>query len=209
MFRLQPSLARNGNPADFFAPANWKQLDEGDRDLSGTPRYRSMCRGRAASSTAWSCSARTAIRICRIGMIWVASAARSLAVQRAVYPSSSAPQSIRRAEECGSFIRHTTPSVAAGLAALRVTAADLVPLWCTPFDDRDEPIITTTDGAANPIVWAVSVAAGDRLQAMRGDSGAPLWTSRERIPALLHCVTVLAAGGRLYIAGDGRITAFT
>jgi hypothetical protein len=47
------------------------------------------------------------------------------------------------------------------------------------------------------------------LHAFRGDTGQAIWTSPGSITGLRHFVTILAADNRLYIAGDGRVTAFT
>jgi hypothetical protein len=35
VFRLMPDLRHNGRPQDFFAPADWKALDDRDADLGG------------------------------------------------------------------------------------------------------------------------------------------------------------------------------
>ena len=79
--------------------------------------------------------------------------------------------------------------------------------WCAPLDGRGAPIVTTRDASAEPVVWVVGAEGDDRLHAFRGDTGAPLYTS-ERLPGLRHFATVLAADGRLYVAGDDRVYAF-
>ncbi len=53
----------------------------------------------------------------------------------------------------------------------------------------------------------VGAEGDERLHAFRGDTGAPLFTS-ERLKGLRHFATILAAGGRLFVAGDGRVYAF-
>ncbi len=35
--RLGPDLARTNNPRDYYAPSDWKQLDDEDLDMSGVP----------------------------------------------------------------------------------------------------------------------------------------------------------------------------
>ena len=35
MFRVGPDLTHTTDPRDFFAPSDWKQLDDDDLDLSG------------------------------------------------------------------------------------------------------------------------------------------------------------------------------
>jgi hypothetical protein len=50
------------------------------------------------------------------------------------------------------------------------------------------------------------------LHGFRGDTGQPVFTGGgpgDAMEGLRHFVTVLAADGRLFIAGDSRIYAFT
>ncbi len=214
VFRLPPSLGRSDNPKDYFVPANWKQLDDEDLDLSGSPAMPIDVPGPGGI-------ARRLVVFGKDGNAYLLNRDNlgGIGGQIAIRPAGGIPiitsPAVYSARGRAWIVYQARDAACpnggggAGLAALRVTASDLVPLWCTPFDGRGGPIITTTDGAANPIVWAASAGGGDRLQAVRGDDGAPLWTSRERIPGLRHFVTILAAGDRLYIAGDGRITAFT
>ena len=46
-----------------------------------------------------------------------------------------------------------------------------------------------------------------KLHGFRGDSGQEVFAS-DPLPGLRHFATILAAAGRLYVAGDGRIFAF-
>jgi hypothetical protein len=99
-----------------------------------------------------------------------------------------------------------------GIAALAVTPdARLSAAWCTPMNGAGAPIVTTTDGTANPIVWAVGAEGDDRLHAFRGDTGEEIHLSAGtagRMPGLRHFATILVAAGRMFIAGDNRIFAF-
>ena len=81
--------------------------------------------------------------------------------------------------------------------------------WCARLDGRGAPIVTTTDGSANPIVWAVGAEGDDRLHGFRGDTGDEIYAGAGNgMTGLRHFVTILAAAGRFYIAGDDRIFAF-
>ena len=67
------------------------------------------------------------------------------------------------------------------------------------------------DDRANPIVWIVGVEGDGLLHGYRGDTGEPLFTgggSGNAMTGLRHFQTLLAAGDRLYVGGDGRIYAF-
>jgi hypothetical protein len=106
-----------------------------------------------------------------------------------------------------------TGSYASGIGALAVTADPshrLYSAWCARLDGRGAPIVTTTNGSSDPIVWVVGAEGDDRLHGFRGDAGQELFTGAadDRMTGLRHFATILAAAGRFYIAGDGRIFAF-
>jgi outer membrane protein assembly factor BamB len=98
----------------------------------------------------------------------------------------------------------------AGLVALRISGGPQPAMhtaWCAGLDGWGSPIVTTSDAAADPIVWVVGAEGDNRLHAFRGDTGQTLFTG-DPLPGLRHFVTILAAAGRLYVAGDGRVFAF-
>jgi hypothetical protein len=72
---------------------------------------------------------------------------------------------------------------------------------------RGSPIVTTTDGSAQPIVWILGAEGDGRLHGYRGDTGAPLYESPP-LYGLRHFQTLIAVPGRLYVAADDRLYAF-
>jgi hypothetical protein len=101
-----------------------------------------------------------------------------------------------------------------GIGALAVTAETgnrLNSAWCARLYGRGAPIVTTTDGGSEPIVWAVGAEGDNRLHGFRGNTGQEIYTgggSGEGMTGLRHFATILVAAGRFYIAGDGRIFTF-
>jgi hypothetical protein len=101
--------------------------------------------------------------------------------------------------------------------------------WCGTFRGEGSPVVTTTDGHSNPIVWILGAeeterqrsyptawilgAKGDeRLHGYRGDTGEPLFTGGEAgdaMAGLRHFQTLIAIGDRLYVGADGRLYAFS
>jgi hypothetical protein len=83
--------------------------------------------------------------------------------------------------------------------------------WCATEHGRGSPIVTTTDGKANPIVWAVGAEGDNRLHGFRGDTGAVVFSGGgpgDAMGEVRRFQTLIAAGGRLYVAADGRVYAF-
>jgi hypothetical protein len=81
--------------------------------------------------------------------------------------------------------------------------------WCGSLDGAGTPIVTTTDGSANPIVWVVGAEGDNQLHAFRGDNGKPLLTAPPAMQGLRHFATIVATQRHLYVPADGRIYAFT
>jgi hypothetical protein len=96
------------------------------------------------------------------------------------------------------------------LVALRISGGpqpSLHTAWCANLNGQGAPIVTTSDDEADPIIWIVGAEGDEKLHGFRGDTGEALFTG-EPLPGLRHFVTILAAAGRLYVAGDGQVFAF-
>jgi hypothetical protein len=108
------------------------------------------------------------------------------------------------------------PSARGGgnLAVLHIRAGSppsLDTAWCGAFKGEGSPIVTTTDGRANPIVWIVGAEGDGLLRGYRGDTGEPLFNgggSGNAMTGLRRFQTLLASADRLYVGADGRIYAF-
>jgi hypothetical protein len=84
--------------------------------------------------------------------------------------------------------------------------------WCGAFKGEGSPILTTTDGHSDPIVWILGAEGDGRLHGYRGDTGEIVFSGGalgDAMTGLRHFQTLLAAGDRLYVGADGRIYAFS
>jgi hypothetical protein len=113
-----------------------------------------------------------------------------------------------------SYIREWLRSNTNELTVLKIRAGSpptMQTAWCGALKGTGSPIVTTTDGHSNPVVWIVGAEGDNRLHGFRGDTGEPLFTgggSAEVMTGLHHFQTLIAAEDRLYVAADGRIYAF-
>jgi hypothetical protein len=81
--------------------------------------------------------------------------------------------------------------------------------WCGALRGLGSPIVTTTDGRANPTVWIVGAEGDNRLHGFRGDTGEPLVAApTSAMTGLRHFQTLIATPDRLYVGADGGIYAF-
>jgi hypothetical protein len=87
----------------------------------------------------------------------------------------------------------------------------LVTGWCGSLLGEGSPIVTTTDGHSNRIVWIVGAEGDNRLHGYRGDTGETLFGGggpQDVMTGLRHFQSMLAARDRLFVGADGRLYAF-
>ena len=212
VFRLGPDLARTEDRDRFFAPADWRDLDDEDADLGGvgpvvldlpggSPTHLVLALGKDGN----------AYLLDRDHLGGIGQALATLAVANASILGSSAAYPAPGGGVLVAFQgRGTGCTGGNGLVAFKITAGPKPAMsraWCAGLDGRGSPVATTGDSGAEPVVWVAGAEGDDRLHAFRGDTGAALWAS-DRLPGLRHFVTPLVADGRVFVAGDGRVYAF-
>jgi outer membrane protein assembly factor BamB len=217
VIRLGLDLKFSRSPSDFFAPADWSALDNADLDLGAT--------NPALLDVVGATPARLALALGKDGKAYLLDRQKlggiggALAVKRvsdeqirtlpAVYPGRDGTFVVFRGSGVGCPRGQTGE-----LTALAVKAGApprLEVAWCAGLRGRGAPIVTTTDGRFDPIVWVVDAERGNRLYGYRGDTGEILFDGggeAEHMGLVRRFSTPIAAGERLYVAGDGRVYAF-
>ena len=216
VLRLAPDLHHSEHSADFFAPANWRALDARDADLGGTNPLpldlASADGGRQPVVLALGKDGRGYL-LDRRNLGGLGSSL--LAERLSPYPIRTAPAAYRAAdgvhvafEGAGAGCpQHRGPG---GVTMLRLRAGTppaMETAWCAALSGAGAPIVTTTDGHSDPIVWILGAEGDNRLHGFRGDTGEVLFTGPPLV-GLRHFETLIAADGRLYIGADGRLYAF-
>jgi hypothetical protein len=211
VIRLSLALASADSAADFFAPRDWRQLDEDDADLGGvapvifdvgTAHY-ALALGKDGN----------AYLLDRDRLGGFGGSLARVAVSDSVLRTAAAEFPVAggvsvafqgRASECGAGERAgdlTVISIRPGSPPRIATA------WCGAVSGRGAPMVTTTDGAHDPIVWMLGAEGDNRLHGYRGDSGRQLFVSAP-LAGLRHFQTLIAAPGHLYVAADNNVFAF-
>jgi hypothetical protein len=237
VFRLPPDLRRSESVEDFFAAANWRELDEHDADLGGTnPVLLDVPAqsGAQALILALGKDGRAYLldrnNLGGIGGALVVKIVSNHDIRTApaAYPANDGTFVAfqGRAVHCPGQLSDIWPKIwphvwkrlgasTNELTVLKIRAGSppaIETAWCGDLRGRGSPIVTTTDGRSNPIVWIVGAEGDNRLHGFRGDTGEPLFTgggSAELMAGLHRFQTLIAAENRLYVAADGRIYAFT
>ncbi|MGI8567873.1 MAG: hypothetical protein ACR2KT_01675 [Methylocella sp.] len=218
VLRLGPDLHRSDDKRDFFAPTDWQALDAGDADLGGTnplPLDISTESGTEELILALGKDGKAYLldrdNLGGIGgsLAVETVAARSIITAPAAYPVAY-----------GVFIAFQgpgsdcpTPGRDTGLTVLKIRSGSppmMTTAWCAPMRGACSPIVTTTDGHSNPIVWIVGAEGDNRLHGFRGDTGEPLFSGPSQAMAgLRHFQTLIATKERLYVGADGGLYAFS
>jgi hypothetical protein len=84
--------------------------------------------------------------------------------------------------------------------------------WCGYENGRGSPFVTSTDGTHNVIVWAVGAEGDQRLHGFDGNTGTVLYNgggSNELMTATRRFSTGIVARGRIFVAADNKVYAFT
>ena len=219
VFRLPPDLRRDDSPQSYFAPSDWRTLDDRDADLGGTnplPLDVPGAGGSAALLLALGKDARAyLLDRNRLGGIGGSLVSETVATRHIL----AAPAAYRTGDGVyvafqGQGAHCPESSRGKGLTVLQVRSGSppsLATAWCGALRGEGAPIVTTTDGRSNPIVWVLGAEGDDRLHGFRGDNGEPLFAGggpKEAMTGLRHFQTLLAADDRLYVGADGRLYAF-
>jgi hypothetical protein len=218
IIRLQANLAFSHDPADYFAPADWAQLDARDADLGGTGPVTFTVPGANPSELVMALGKDGfAYLLDRhdLGGIGHSLASKAVASEEiigaaAAYTTAKGTYVVFKGAGQG------CPNGTSGqLTALRISAGsppDVSIAWCSGPGGMGSPIVTTTDGSANAVVWFVTAERDNQLRGFDGDTGEEVFgggSSNEQMKTVRRYQSPIVAKGRLFVAGDDALYAFT
>jgi hypothetical protein len=100
------------------------------------------------------------------------------------------------------------------LVVIKLSAAappQISTVWCATSNGQGEPMVTTLDGSAQPIVWWASAEGSNRLYARDGETGALVFgggVAGDVMAGLHRFSSPIAVKGRILVAGDNKLYAF-
>jgi hypothetical protein len=83
--------------------------------------------------------------------------------------------------------------------------------WCADAQGQGSPIITTSDGTQDPLVWVAGAEGSNALHAWDLLTGKLVFTgggNSDQIQNVRKFTTPIAVHGRILVAGDGKVFAF-
>ena len=217
VIRLSLDLQGPPDQGDYFTPGDWRDLDAQDSDLGGiSPLLIDLpdAGGQRPVVLAIGKDGK-AYLLDRVNLGGVGGALAVAKVSNygayagaAVYPVGDSIYVAFPTEGIGCPAAESQR----GLIVLSIRGGKpptLGTAWCAQMKGFGAPIVTTTDGRSNAIVWAVGAQGDGFLHAFKGDTGEVLFSGPQQGLAGLHRLqTLIATQDRLYVGADGTIYAF-
>jgi hypothetical protein len=213
--RLTPGPEFSQATTDYFAPTDWPTLDDGDVDLGGSGPVLVEVPGASPSKLAVALGKDGKVYLidrAHMGGVSAATATlqaspNSIITAASAYPTAQGANVVFRAQGQG------CPAGQSGdLTAVRITATTpphLQIAWCANQGGRGSPIVTTTDGHSESIVWTSGSEQSNFLRAFNGDTGAVIFTQTGTPTGSFNrFISPIVAKGRVYIAGTTGVYAF-
>ncbi len=214
-YRAGPSFS--GRPDDYFTPANWHELDDFDIDLGGT--------GPIIVDLPGSRPSRLLVGLGKDGKIYLVDRTNMGGVGHPVAVAQVARNAIigaaaSYATKRGAYVVfkgegiHCPAGQSGDLTAVRIVpgAPPVVQTaWCARQNGMGSPMVTTTDGHSEAIVWSVGAEGDNRLHGFDGDTGRTVYAGGgpdDVIGRVRRYHTPILAGGRIYIGADDTVRAF-
>jgi len=214
VIRLKPGLARSTDRADSFTPANWKDLDNQDADLGGTAAF-------PFSVKTGSATLNRLLALGKDGNAYLLNAVNLGGIGRELLTLKESNSQIVTAPAAyegprGTWVAFTNRNglrcSGSSLTMLRITAQPdrLTSPWCAALSGAGSPIITTSNGLADPIVWVVGAEGDNELHGFDLANGKVLFNGGGTGMSGLHRFgTPIAANHHFYVAADNALYAFT
>jgi len=211
------ALTFSGLPADYFAFNAWASLSASDADFGSN--------GTVLFDLAGAGSGKLALCIGKSLDAWLIDRANMGGINTPDKPLAHLP-GVATNDASGGMATYLTPSgryVAYnapcpngnGLGVLKVAPGNpptVSQAFCanqgaSGTDQGGSPIVTTSDGSADAVVWGLGASGDSKLHAVDGETGSAIVTSTA-MPGVKHWVAPLVAKGSLYVPVNGRVYAF-
>lgn len=224
VFRLGDGATFSGDPADHFYPSNWRTLDGGDADISGVapvlvdvpdanPSALAVVTGKngvtyvldrnylGGMGTGDGIHGEGVFSDRFINSIVINAPAAFTTVNGTYFAVVSS----------GNGVGCPTPGNLVVLQITPTTPPEASVVWCANVGSgRYGPIVTTTDGLSDPVLWTI---VANRLRGFDAETGEVLFDGGGpddlMSSALKSFITPIAVNGRIFVAGDNQLYAFT
>jgi hypothetical protein len=214
ILRFGAGSSLGATPADYWAPNNWLDLDNADIDIGGS--------GPVLFDVPGSNPAGLAVSLGKDGNIYLLDRGKLGSISDPIAQLDVSSNEIINAAVAYTTSQGTyvvfkgdgTQCTGSGgdLTAVLVKAGSPPSLegsWCASQNGLGSPMVTTTDGHAEAIVWSTGAEGDRKLHGFDGDTGEEIFDGGGvTISGLRRYNTPIAAKGRIYVAADNGVVAF-
>ena len=210
VIRFQPGPIFTGDTTDFWAPLNWLSLDASDTDIGSSGPLLVDVPGATPSSLVVAMGKDgNAYLLDRSNLGGISAPLDSATVSGGVIDILNAAATYRTNQSTYVAFRGNGRS----LSTFRITATSPptidFPVWSVAGNPCGSPLVTSTDGTNDMIVWVVGAGGDQRLHGYDGDTGAVIYEGNDLIPGThTYSTTGIVARGRIYIGTDNKVYAF-
>jgi len=215
ILKLRAGPTFSNQPADYFAPSNWKALDNGDIDLGGTNPLVVDMPGAPVPHLVLAFGKDGILYIAnRDNLGGIGGALSQLKVSTGAIMGAAAAYKTSQATYVA--FRGRGVGCPEGTGSGNLTVAKILPesppravvAWCTTERNLGSPMVTSVDGQGKAVVWD----ANGQLWGYDGDTGAKIFaggTTGDAFGASMQYFnTPIAAKGRLAIAIPSKLVLF-
>ena len=214
VIRLTAGPAFSGNKTDYYAPTNWAALDGSDTDLGGASEViLDMPGAQYPHLVAAGGKDGNLYILNRDNLGGVGGELLKTQVSNSQVKGAPAAYTTAMGTYVAMHIENGTGSNCpngnnGNLVVVKITQSPVAvtTAWCSSQSGLGSPMVTTTDGKANPIVWN----ANNALYGWNGDTGAVIvdGTNTKLTSAVNKWNTPIDAKGRIVVGVDGALDVF-
>jgi hypothetical protein len=229
VIRLQPGPVYSNQPKDYFAPSNWLQMDDTDADLGGSGPLVVDVPGATPSALVVALGKNGVAYLldrANLGGLGAGNGTTGEGVASAQVANGAIINAATSyTTGSGPFVVFLTQRNTIGVGCPAGQSGDLVALklgatapptisvaWCAENLGGGSPIVTTTDGSADAVVWSVGFEASQRLHGFDGETGAVIYAGGGAADVMTHgghrYQSPIVAHGRIIVAADNALYAF-
>ena len=198
----------------YWAPTTWQAMDMLDQDMGGTAPVVFDLPGSAPSHLV--------LGLSKTAYGYLEDANNLGGISNGLFSAQVSAGAIRSAAALyttgnGTFVTFAafgalcTGGTSGGLETLRMVPGSPPTIggsWCAAPTGAGGPIVTTTDGQSNFIVWVVGSEGNDLLQGYDGETGSLVYLGTDVLTGSRRWTSPIAAKGRIFVAGDNMLVAF-
>jgi hypothetical protein len=209
ILHLSPSLVLTNSTTHYWTPTNWHSLDTSDTDLGGSGPLLVDVPGATPSNLV--------VALGKDGYAYLLNRTNLGGISVPVAKAHVAGGAIIQAAATyrttkGTYVVFANAN---NLYALRIGASNpptITNVWTAAENGRGSPFVTSTDGANNVVVWGIGSEGDQRLHGFDGDTGTNVFTgggANELMAGTRRFNTGIVARGRIYVANDNQVYAFS